>query len=450
MTLRRILFVHMIDEALPRERYIVRHSAATVRPLFHLWTEEMATMLDNHEGAQNAFKVGHHGRFISHAAGNNKCQHIQNGWLHYPEQLPSPPSSGFNMSSDIGPSPPWFPYLPDGSLGDICAIPDRLWRHPELEQRGLVSKLYQPIKAGCVYSTDPGIDPAYAVKILDPNMEEIVIQERLLREIVRPNNHTLASEITVTGHPLLIMPLVETVDCIHPDDDKSLSMLLDVMFQIVEGIEFLHSLHIGHMDICVGNMLTADAKHASMHEQVLENRLYIIDFGQSKQFALGPGVQRAITLPKTQIAPPTGLRHFDPYWDIYCIGRTMERFVWFRYTLIHETSPPWLATKLIKWLIGNERGCTGVCRYRPSAHQAMQVAREIQTANPPKLSRNNRFRWERSRRPGGVPTLLPLLFLQFLVYREQSFSATGRISHLLHTTQPVLPICDKAETIWVN
>ncbi len=156
------------------------------------------------------------------------------------------------MSSDIGPSPPWFILLPDGSLGDIVAIPDRLLRHPELEHRGLASKLYQPIKAvrpssfcvpvvaadsieqGCVYSTDPEIDPAYAVKILDPNTQEVVIQERLLREIGRPNNHTLPSEITVTGHPLLIMPLIERVDCIHPEDEKSLSMFLDVMFQIVE------------------------------------------------------------------------------------------------------------------------------------------------------------------------------------------------------------------------
>lgn len=85
-----------------------------------------------------------------------------------------------------------------------------------------------------MYSTNPEIDPAYAVKILDPNTEEVVIQERLLREIDRPNNHTLPSEMTVTGHPLLIMPLVDWVDGIHPEDEKSLSMLLDVMFQIVE------------------------------------------------------------------------------------------------------------------------------------------------------------------------------------------------------------------------
>lgn len=75
-------------------------------------------------------------------------------------------------------------------------------------------------------------------------------------------------------------------------------------------------------------MLTAHAKHVSVHERVVANRLYIIDFGQSRQLSLGPGVQRAITLPETQIEPPDGLLHFDPYsWDIYCAGRMMEYFV---------------------------------------------------------------------------------------------------------------------------
>lgn len=62
-----------------------------------------------------------------------------------------------------------------------------------------------------------------------------------------------------------------------------------------------------------------------MHETVVEHRLYIIDFNTSRQFALGPGVQRAITLPGAQLEPPNGLEHFDPYsWDVYCAGRTLE------------------------------------------------------------------------------------------------------------------------------
>ncbi|OJT02685.1 hypothetical protein TRAPUB_6759 [Trametes pubescens] len=183
------------------------------------------------------------------------------------------------------------------------------------------------VEQGCVYSTNAATNPAYAVKILDPNTEEVLIQERLLREIDHPSNHTLPSEMTVTGHPLLIMPMVHSAEYIYPGK-CSLSMVLDVMFQLVEGIEFMHSLHIVHMDICPGNLLTANPRHASAHQTIVADRLYIIDFGQSRQFALGPGVQRAITLPETQMDPPNDLLHFDPYsWDVYCIGRTMDYFM---------------------------------------------------------------------------------------------------------------------------
>lgn len=33
----------------------------------------------------------------------------------------------------------------------------------------------------------------------------------------------------------------------------------------------------------------------------------------------------------------------------------------------------WIQKKLIEWLIGDERGCTGVCRCRPTARTALRV-----------------------------------------------------------------------------
>lgn len=75
-------------------------------------------------------------------------------------------------------------------------------------------------------------------------------------------------------------------------------------------------------------MLAATIHDASEHRQIIARRLYIIDFGQSRQFALGPGIQPAITLPETQVTPPKNLLHFDPYsWDMYCAGITMEYLV---------------------------------------------------------------------------------------------------------------------------
>lgn len=80
--------------------------------------------------------------------------------------------------------------------------------------------------------------------------------------------------------------------------------------------------------MCPDNTLSSSYYHTREFKNMVANRLYIIDFNSSKQFALGPGEQRAITLPPTQIPPPNDLRHFDPYsWDMYCVGRTLEWIV---------------------------------------------------------------------------------------------------------------------------
>lgn len=73
------------------------------------------------------------------------------------------------------------------------------------------------------------------------------------------------------------------------------------------------------------NLLAANRHHAAQYTAATADRMYIIDFDSSRQFTLGPGVQRAITLPETQIRKPNGLKHLDPYsWDVYCTGRTFE------------------------------------------------------------------------------------------------------------------------------
>lgn len=87
-------------------------------------------------------------------------------------------------------------------------------------------------------------------------------------------------------------------------------------------------------DICPENLIAANRHHASVHKTAVENNLYIIDFDSSRQFKLGPGVQRAITLRETQTQPPNGLKHFDPYsWDVYCTGCTLELIINVRYCL---------------------------------------------------------------------------------------------------------------------
>lgn len=73
------------------------------------------------------------------------------------------------------------------------------------------------------------------------------------------------------------------------------------------------------------NLLGGVKWAACDHAEIVENRVYIIDFDSARQFTLGPGVQPAITLPATVQVPPNGMTRFDPYsWDIYCVGRTLE------------------------------------------------------------------------------------------------------------------------------
>ncbi|EIW56498.1 uncharacterized protein TRAVEDRAFT_49324 [Trametes versicolor FP-101664 SS1] len=272
------------------------------------------------------------------------------------------------MSSD---SPPWFVISPDGSI-DALAVPERLLRHPELLQRGITP--CAPLhKIGVVYRTDDlAGGPVHVIKILDPSTEEVAIHERLLREIKRPNNYTIPSELTATGHPLLIMPMLGDVIFMR-EEVWCPRILLDIIFQLVEGADFLHSLHIVHMDMCPDNVLGASSRHAATYEGIVAHRLYIIDFNTSRQFALGPGIQGAITLPEAQVDPPNGLQHFDPYsWDVYCAGRTLERLVQQRFTRVPKP-PHWVAQKYIQWLIGDERGCYGVCHCRPTARAALKV-----------------------------------------------------------------------------
>ncbi|KAL1939036.1 hypothetical protein VTO73DRAFT_10296 [Trametes versicolor] len=271
-------------------------------------------------------------------------------------------------------NPPWYTFFPNGGMNP-AGVPDRLLRHPELQERGMIP--YAAIKPGVVFCTrdlsdNTPRDPIQVIKVLDTNGEELPIYEHLLRELHRPNNHTVPSEISSVGHPLLIMPFIGYLRHMH-GLNWSPRKLVEFLFQFVEGLEYLHSLHIVHMDICPQNVLAGLARNVKVHKNIVAHRVYIIDFDISRRFKLGPGVQSAITLPDTQISPPNGLRHFDPYsCDVYCMGLTMQSVMRFTYR-DSTVQPYWPARKFVQWLIGDERGCTSVCRCRPTARTALRV-----------------------------------------------------------------------------
>ncbi|EIW53690.1 uncharacterized protein TRAVEDRAFT_52809 [Trametes versicolor FP-101664 SS1] len=287
----------------------------------------------------------------------------------------------FRPVDDSSGNPPWYaPPFPDGTW-NIGGVPERLSSHPEIQKRGM--HLSHALKPGTVFVTLVAPAPAllgqHVVKILNTAGEEMAIYERLLRELHRPNNHTLPCEITRTDHPLLIMPRIDDVMEIYRRKWTPQN-LMDVIFQVVEGIEFLHSMHIAHLDVHMENLLGGSDWAVPDHNELVENRVYIIDFDTSRQFTLGPGVQTAITLSATVQVPPNGMTRFDPYsWDIYCVGRTLEYIVGVMERRT-KVPPHWIAMKYIQWLIGNERGCAGVCRCRPTARTALRVIVVLQWA----------------------------------------------------------------------
>ncbi|OJT08616.1 hypothetical protein TRAPUB_465 [Trametes pubescens] len=236
-------------------------------------------------------------------------------------------SSGDEHESN---NPPW--YAPDrpGGKFNASGVPNRLFQHPVIQQRKIY--LSHAVQPGVVFFTLVAPAPALlgnqVVKILHTDKEEMAIYERLLPELHRLNNHTIPGEITRTGHPLLIMPRLNNINNLYKRERWTPRRLMDAILQVVEGVEYLHGKHIAHMDLHPDNLVVGTRQTAAEHERVVENRIYIIDFDQSRQFTLGPGVQRAITLPDTVHDPPNGLTSFDPYsWDVYCMGRTLHQVV---------------------------------------------------------------------------------------------------------------------------
>ncbi|KAJ8481351.1 hypothetical protein ONZ51_g6048 [Trametes cubensis] len=232
-------------------------------------------------------------------------------------------------AEEVHDNPPWYARYPNGDI-NCGGVPDRLLNHPELQRRGIV--LRDPSKPGVVFrsfATDDGPhNQGFVVKVLDLDTQELEIYERLLDHVSSPQNHTIPSEIVRSGHPMLIMPMLSRIDMVIYQQCSSLSGLADVFYQLIEGVNYLHKHNIAHMDLCPGNVGGALAPQSDYHASLQLGRIYIYDFNTSRQFTRGPGYQHAITLPETQVSPPNGLTHFDPYsWDVYCLGHLMNELM---------------------------------------------------------------------------------------------------------------------------
>ncbi|KAI0629602.1 hypothetical protein C8Q77DRAFT_296399 [Trametes polyzona] len=260
---------------------------------------------------------------------------------------------------------------PDHEEPQYPWIPRWLRRHPELQRRGIV--LGHPLKPDDVYRTPYGILPPIAVKSLQPDNGEADIYERLQRLRPSKRNHTIPFELVRGERDIVIMPCLESLGT-QFISRWSLSKFLGDFLQVVEGVEFMHSNNIAHMDLCDGNVVVTWGIEARTHPLVQPDRIYIIDYGASRHFPLPPGAQPAVTLPETQVDPPHGITMLDPYsWDVYCLGHVLKAMAWDNYNGVEFESYPWTVRRITRWLIGDERGCVGVCHCRPTARTVRRV-----------------------------------------------------------------------------
>ncbi|KAI0632476.1 hypothetical protein C8Q77DRAFT_1159103 [Trametes polyzona] len=214
--------------------------------------------------------------------------------------------------------------------------PGWLKTHPEMQQRGV--DLCQCVKPTFVFQTSPFIEPVYAVKILsfDDEDQEAAIYRRLQHE-QDPRNPVLPCEVLdLEPKPVLLMPFLSHIDEVELSYGP-LSGLLSVFLQVVDGVQYLHERRIAHMDVCYGNILVALKEDEPQYNGVVAGKVYLIDFHTSRQLSSGPGVQHALPLPCTQVPPPPHLKRFDPYsWDVYCLGKFLERMMSLDRTRMHK------------------------------------------------------------------------------------------------------------------
>ncbi|KAI0632464.1 hypothetical protein C8Q77DRAFT_1125852 [Trametes polyzona] len=251
-------------------------------------------------------------------------------------------------------------------------VPSWIKVHSELQSRG-IGPPFSDIKPAVVYRTGRPGSPIYVVKILnlgpDPSEESEIVKR--LQHDHDPRNPLIPCEVLESGpQPILLMPYlmhVEDVGLVH----WPLSNVLAAFLQVVKGVEYLHERKIAHLDICDGNTLIATPHVARRHSEVVEGKIYLIDFQTSRQLLSGPGLQRAITLPVAhQVQPP--FQRMDPYsWDVYCLGKLLDYWASRRYR--KQATYPRLVYWIRDWLVGDEQGCTDVCRCRPTARRARQV-----------------------------------------------------------------------------
>ncbi|KAI0344444.1 kinase-like protein [Trametopsis cervina] len=150
-----------------------------------------------------------------------------------------------------------------------------------------------------------------------------------LLAISSSRNHTIPAEIiSCSKTTIIVMPWLREVTLLPW---HSLDTLTDLIWQVLEGLEFMHENGVAHFDIHLDNLVFCSTPPLPTSPfPVEESKCYLIDFGSSKQLPRPPrGDHGDICFPYLPYGghynPPEGRDSVNPYaYDIYSTGRTAQ------------------------------------------------------------------------------------------------------------------------------
>ncbi|KAI0317607.1 hypothetical protein OF83DRAFT_1120522 [Amylostereum chailletii] len=174
---------------------------------------------------------------------------------------------------------------------------------------------------------------AYVVRAIpqQEGSQEVIALKTLLSQPNNPRNHTVPAKIhSGPNAHLLIMPFFTPVD-IFISTTPPLHILLKMIRQIIEGVTYMHELHIAHVDVAIPNIVVPDSMLAGTPPLI-----YFIDFGSSRALDAPPEHMHALEryhefaghfeLPES----PDGPVIMNPYeYDVYSVGWTIATIVAF-------------------------------------------------------------------------------------------------------------------------
>ncbi|OJT12784.1 hypothetical protein TRAPUB_10619 [Trametes pubescens] len=133
---------------------------------------------------------------------------------------------------------------------NMTKVPSWLMDHPELQGEASFSA-----QTNAVFATSAFEPPVRVVKIVEPGNQEAAIYRRLQRDPCR-RNHTMPCEIIECEgqKTILIMPSAHNTETARMSK-WTLSGILDVFLQVVEGVEYLHEQNIAHMPVWTAGWL---------------------------------------------------------------------------------------------------------------------------------------------------------------------------------------------------